>query len=67
MMCPVLTETEYRNLRNSVRQKTVMKAIRGGDEGQKTKLWEVRPNSKWIHVSYKSTGENRQQVFSCKG
>ena len=30
-------------------------------------IWEVRPNSKWIHVSYKATGENRQQVFTCKG
>jgi len=28
-------------------------------------IWEVRPNSKWIHVSYKAGG-NRQQVFSCK-
>lgn len=27
-------------------------------------IWEVRPNSKWIHVSYKRTGVNRQQVFS---
>jgi len=27
-------------------------------------IWEVRPNSKWIHVSYKRTGENRQQVFT---
>ncbi len=41
MMSPVLTETEYRNLRNSVRQKTVMKAVRGGDEGQKTKLVQM--------------------------
>jgi uncharacterized protein YcbK (DUF882 family) len=30
-------------------------------------IWEVRPNSKWIHVSYKATGENRQQVFTCRG
>ena len=30
-------------------------------------IWETRPNgSKWIHVSYKSTGPNRQQVFACK-
>ena len=29
-------------------------------------IWEVRPNSKWIHVSYKSTGKNRQQVFTCR-
>ena len=29
-------------------------------------IWEVRPNSKWIHVSYKANGHNRQQVFSCK-
>ena len=28
-------------------------------------IWEVRPNSKWIHVSYK-TGGNRQQVFTCR-
>jgi hypothetical protein len=41
MMRPVLTETEYRNLRNSVRQKTVMKAVRGGDESQKTKLLQM--------------------------
>jgi len=41
MMRPVLTETEYRNLRNSVRQKTVMKAVRGGDESQKTKLVQM--------------------------
>ena len=41
MMSPVLTETEYRNLRNSVKQKTVMKAVRGGDEGQKTKLLQM--------------------------
>ena len=31
-------------------------------------IWETRPNgSKWIHVSYKSTGPNRQQVFTVKG
>ena len=41
MMRPVLTETEYRNLRNSDKQKTVMKAVRGGDEGQKTKLLQM--------------------------
>ena len=30
-------------------------------------IWETRPNgSKWIHVSYKRTGPNRQQVFTCK-
>ena len=30
-------------------------------------IWETRPNgSKWIHVSYKSTGPNRQQVFTCR-
>ena len=29
-------------------------------------IWEVRPNSRWIHVSYKATGENRQQVFTCR-
>ena len=27
-------------------------------------IWEVRPNSRWIHVSYKSTGPNRQQVLT---
>lgn len=41
MMSPVLTETEYRNLRNSVKQKTVMKAIRSGDESQKTRLLQM--------------------------
>ena len=29
-------------------------------------IWEVRPTSKWIHVSYKRTGVNRQQVFTCR-
>jgi len=29
-------------------------------------IWEVRPNSKWIHVSYKNEKANRQQVFTCK-
>ena len=41
MMCPVLTETEYRNLRNSPKQKMVMKAIREGDENQKNKLLQM--------------------------
>ena len=41
MMRPVLTETEYRNLRNSPKQKMVMKAIRDGDENQKTKLLQM--------------------------
>jgi len=41
MMRPVLTETEYRNLRNSPKQKTVMKAIRSGDDKQKTKLLQM--------------------------
>ncbi len=41
MMSPVLTETEYRNLRNSVKQKTVMKAVRGGDVSQKAKLLQM--------------------------
>ena len=27
-------------------------------------IWEVRANSKWIHVSYKRTGVNRQSVFT---
>ena len=30
-------------------------------------IWEVRPNSKWIHVSYKNEKANRQQVFTCRG
>lgn len=29
-------------------------------------IWEVRQSSKWIHVSYKRTGVNRQQVFTIK-
>ena len=41
MMSPVLTATEYRNLRNSVKQKTVMKAVRGGDVSQKAKLLQM--------------------------
>ena len=41
MMSPVLTATEYRNLRNSVKQKTVMKAVRGGDVCQKAKLLQM--------------------------
>ncbi len=41
MMRPVLTATEYRNLRNSVKQKSVMKAIRSGDDKQKTKLLQM--------------------------
>ena len=41
MMRPVLTATEYRNLRNSAKQKRVMKAVRDGDEGQKTKLLQM--------------------------
>lgn len=27
-------------------------------------IWEVRHESKWIHVSYKATGPNRQQVLT---
>lgn len=27
-------------------------------------IWEVRPYNKWIHVSFKSTGPNRQQVLT---
>ena len=41
MMRPVLTETEYRNLRNSAKQKAVMKAVRDGDVTQKTKLVQM--------------------------
>ena len=41
MMRPVLAETEYRNLRNSAKQKSVMKAIREGDVTQKTKLVQM--------------------------
>ena len=41
MMRPVLTATEYRNLRNSVKQKSVMKSIRSGDDKQKTKLLQM--------------------------
>ena len=41
MMRPVLTETEYRNLRNSPKQKTVMKAIRSGDGSQKNRLLQM--------------------------
>ena len=41
MMRPVLTATEYRNLRNSAKQKRVMKAVRDGDEAQKTKLLQM--------------------------
>jgi len=41
MMRPVLTETEYRNLRNSAKQKAVMKAVREGDVTQKTKLLQM--------------------------
>ena len=41
MMRPVLTETEYRNLRNSVKQKAVMKAVREGDVTQKSKLVQM--------------------------
>ena len=29
-------------------------------------IWEVRPTSKWIHVSYKSTGPNRGHVLTCR-
>ena len=41
MMRPVLTETEYRNLRNSVKQKTVMRAVREGDGSQKNRLLQM--------------------------
>ena len=41
MMRPVLTETEYRNLRNSAKQKRTLKAIREGDVTHKTKLVQM--------------------------
>ncbi|MCR4834765.1 MAG: hypothetical protein K5899_00040 [Bacteroidaceae bacterium] len=41
MMRPVLTDTEYRNLRNSTKQKAVMKAVRGGDSTKKTRLLQM--------------------------
>jgi len=41
MMRPVLTETEYRNLRNSAKQKRTLKAVREGDEAQKMKLLQM--------------------------
>jgi hypothetical protein len=41
MMRPVLTATEYRNLRNSEKQKRTLKAIREGDVTHKTKLVQM--------------------------
>ena len=41
MMRPVLTETEYRNLRNSPKQKRTLKAVRDGDGNQKSKLLQM--------------------------
>ena len=41
MMRPVLTETEYRNLRNSPKQKRTLKAVREGDVSQKTRLMQM--------------------------
>ena len=41
MMRPVLTETEYRNLRNSAKQKRTLKAVREGDGSQKSKLLQM--------------------------
>ena len=41
MMHPVPTATEYRNLRNSVKQKRTLKAVRDGDVTQKTKLVQM--------------------------
>ena len=41
MMRPVLTETEYRNLRNSAKQKRTLKAVRDGDVSQKSKLLQM--------------------------
>jgi len=41
MMRPVLTATEYLNLRNSAKQKRTLKAVREGDVTQKTKLVQM--------------------------
>ncbi len=41
MMRPVLTKEEYLTLRNSEQQKTVLKAVREGDEKQKRRLMQM--------------------------
>ena len=41
MMRPVLTREEYLTLRNSEQQKTVLKAVREGDEKQKRRLMQM--------------------------
>ena len=41
MMRPVLTATEYRNLRNSQEQQSCVKAVRQGQTGQKTRLVQM--------------------------
>ena len=41
MMRPILTRESYMLLRGSKRQKAVVKAVREGDEGQKTKLLQM--------------------------
>ena len=41
MMRPILTRESYMMLRGSKRQKAVVKAVREGDEGQKTKLLQM--------------------------
>ena len=41
MMRPVLTEAEYRNIRNSDWQKSIMKAVRSGNTNQKSKLVQM--------------------------
>ena len=41
MMRPILTATEYRNLRNSQKQVSTVAAVRSGDESQKHKLLQM--------------------------
>ena len=41
MMRPVLTAAEYRNLRNTQEQQSCVKAVRGGNEGLKSKLLQM--------------------------
>ena len=38
MMCPVLSRDEYLRLRGSKKQQSIIKAVRGGDDSQKSKL-----------------------------
>ena len=41
MMRPILSREEYLMLRGSEMQKATLKAVRMGDEGQKTKLLQM--------------------------